>query len=1023
MAKWNKEQEQAIKTRKGNFLISASAGSGKTTVLSERVYGLIKEGVGLDELLILTFTNLAATNMREKIRKQLMDDNLSKLASMLDAVNIQTFDAFALYLVKKYYFRINLRSDIKLIDEAIIKLEEKKILESIFNRYYEEKEPNFLKMISYFSINNDDDVKEAILNIYKKAQLCVDVNKKLLDFKTTYLTDEFLDKTINKYVKETISTFIDFYENAKSFRSSGDYPGALADFYSRFIYLSSYDELAKEINNINIAYPDHKKKVMKFDDESDKPLDDYMKDEFKKIKSHFAIQTVREVKEQILSTKPYIDLMVDIAIELNERLITFKDLHNAYTFSDIFRFAIKLAEIKDIQESLKKQYRYIMVDEYQDTNDLQEYFINLFANDNVFSVGDVKQSIYRFRNANPDIFLKKFNEYQKYDENNKDKSNVRIDLPKNYRSASEVLDLVNEIFNVIMPLKQSGLNYKKDHQMDAGNPNINKNKEYTSTLLNEEIRYELPDNMTTDEYEARLIASDILRRIKDGEIVKNREGYEKISYKNFTILISKKTKFNIYQKVFEEYKIPLFANYNIPIHESDLTLVLESIIKALSNLDNTSSNDFKHAMFSILRSFLFSKKEDYIENLIITNNYEDDEAYKILKDIKARSLINSSLKSIILDIINSFKFNSKIILIGDVNRSLEIMENYIIIATNMDELNYSLEDFNEYFNELKEFDIEPEFNASEALEDSVKLMSIHASKGLEFNYVYLPSLAASEKSNSSRIFIDNKYGVTLPTYNSSKETTLLHDLALKNDKRDNLLEKIRLFYVALTRAQEKVIFLVNKAKLNKEITSFEQISTFLDMYRFGSPNVFVKEMTPSEITSNDVDNDKAELGITIKDLTPMSKEVKEKRRASKESESDEINAEALELGNKFHYYLELIDFKNIDTSFIKDKNDKFVIDRFLKNDIFKQTGLVKSLHEYSFYDEMNDINGFIDLLLVYNDHVDIVDFKLSNIDDKEYDKQLNIYKDYVKQITSLPIRTFVTSIFKGDVREVNNGKV
>ena len=129
MAKWNKEQEQAIKTRKGNFLISASAGSGKTTVLSERVYGLIKEGVGLDELLILTFTNLAATNMREKIRKQLMDDNLSELASMLDAVNIQTFDAFALYLVKKYYFRINLRSDIKLIDEAIIKLEEKKIAE------------------------------------------------------------------------------------------------------------------------------------------------------------------------------------------------------------------------------------------------------------------------------------------------------------------------------------------------------------------------------------------------------------------------------------------------------------------------------------------------------------------------------------------------------------------------------------------------------------------------------------------------------------------------------------------------------------------------------------------------------------------------------------------------------------------------------------------------------------------------------------------------------------------------------
>ena len=1016
--RWNNEQVNAFSCREGNFLVSASAGSGKTAVLTERVYEMIKEGVGLDELLILTFTNLAAANMREKIRGKLLEDNLTKLASMLDAVNIQTFDAFALYLVKKYYYRLNLKNNIKLVDEPIIQLAKNKILNNIFDEYYEARDPKFLDLISYFSINNDEDVKKAIFDIYEKANLSVNFDEMLLKYKTTFLSDEFIENVINDFVKQSEEQIDLYYEEAKALGSSGDFPGELAKYLELFMNKKTYDELALVFHNPLVSFPERRKKSMKLDDPNDTPIVERIKDSMAKMKDLFALKTLKEIKDQINSTKEYVSLMVDITKELNNRLTAFKDKHSSYTFGDIFKFAIKLAELEDIQNDLKKQYRFIMVDEYQDTNDLQEYFINLFKNDNVFAVGDVKQSIYRFRNANPDIFLNKFNSYSKYDPNNANQTDARIDLPKNYRSSEEVLATVNEIFNVIMKKRETGLDYKKEHMMQAGNPLINKNKEHITTILNEEITYSLPENTTTEEYEARLIASDIRRRIDEKEQVFEKGGYKEISYRNFAILISKKTKFSVYQKVFEEYKIPLFANYMQPIHESDLTLVLESIIKALSHLDDVTSNDFKHAMFSILRSFLYSKEEDYIENLLFTNKYEDDEAYKLLLEIKERAKTNSSLKSIILDVIKTFKFNEKIIYIGDVNHSLEIMENYVEIASNMDELEYSLEEFNEYFEELKEFDIEPEFNASSSLDDSVKLMSIHASKGLEFNYVYLPSLASRDRSNSNRIFINNTYGITLPTYKFEKESTLLHDLAIRNDKKEDLLEKLRLFYVALTRAQEKIIFVYNPEKAKKNLNSFEDISSFLDMYLFAKPNVFSISMSPSEPPSNEKGEETKDIKFELKQINKMSKVIKEKRRASKDTETDQIDSKALELGNKYHYYLELVDFNTKDTSFIKDNNDRNIISRFLKNEIFNKEGLVKVAHEYRFYDEVNDINGIIDLLLIYNNHIDIIDFKLSKIDDKEYDKQLSIYKDYISQISNLPIYTYVTSIFKGDVREV-----
>lgn len=1009
---WNNEQALAINADLGNFLISASAGSGKTAVLTERVYRLIKSGTNLDKLLILTFTNFAASNMRDKIRDKLIEDNLIELASMLESVNIQTFDAFALFLVKKYYYRLGLKSDIKLVDEAIIKLEENKILTDIFNHRYENKDKDFIEMISTYSIKDDSNITDLVFKIFDKLSLSIDKKETLNDYRNTFLSPEYINNVVNNYFKEAKRIIEKDYELAKTFTNT-DFGDLVVGYFESLDRANSYDELHAKLYDKNNEYPRTAKGKKSLQDyPEDKVLNEILKNSNAELKSAFEQETLEDLINQIIFTKSHIEILLDIVKELDDRLLSFKNEHSVYTFNDIFKFAIKLASIPDINNDLRNQFKYIMIDEYQDTSDLQEIFISLFANNNVFSVGDVKQSIYRFRNANPDIFLGKFVKYGKHQDGE------RIDLPMNYRSSKEVLDTVNEVFRVIMNKEDTGLDYKNEHEMVSGNPNINKNKTNTDTVLNEIVYYDLPENVKQVEYEARLIATDILRRIENKEQILTKEGYKEISYKNFAILIAKKTNFNIFQKVFEQYQIPLFANYDQPIHESDLTLVLESIIKALSYLDDISSNEFRHAIFSILRSFLYQKDEEYIEDLLHSEKYEKCEAYISLTKIKSLLDSKTSLKEVIINIIEEFNFNEKIILIGDISHCLDILSNYIDIASNMDELGYDLKEFNQYFEELKEFDIEPEFNASSSLEDSVKLMSVHASKGLEFNYVYLPCLDSKGAGGSiDRFFVSSKYGVILPNYHFKHANNFYHYLAAKEEKRENLLEKMRLFYVALTRAQEKLIFLVNNAKVKEKEPILENMKTFLDMVLMANPKLFKLSIIPTEPKEKE-EEERIVSPVTIKNISPMDQEIKEHRRASKDSDSDDIDTKLLELGNKYHYYLELVDFKTKDTSFIKNEKDRRRIESFLANDVFETKDLVNVAHEYKFYDEINDIHGAIDLLLVYKDHVSIIDFKLSKVSDELYARQVDIYKDYIKQITNLPIKTYIAGILSYKINEV-----
>ena len=304
------------------------------------------------------------------------------------------------------------------------------------------------------------------------------------------------------------------------------------------------------------------KKVDEEEKEEIKGYYEKLKKYFEDLKSLLVYDSLEEIKNEIVSTKEYAKVIIRILKKLDEKVLEFKKENNSYEFSDITRLSIKLLEEYDeIREGIKVKTNEIMIDEYQDTNDIGDYFISLISNNNVYMVGDVKQSIYRFRNANPRIFMEKYHNYKQGN------GGYALDLTKNFRSRCEVLDNINEMFNYIMDEEIGGANYQNGHNMIYGNKTyINEGK--TDQNYNLEIYnydYKTTDNKkyySKDEVEAFIIADDIINRIKAKEQTFNMKKKElrDIKYSDFVILIDRKSNFELYKKVFDYKGIPLIMH-------------------------------------------------------------------------------------------------------------------------------------------------------------------------------------------------------------------------------------------------------------------------------------------------------------------------------------------------------------------------------------------------------------------------------------------------------------------------------
>ena len=458
--KWTNEQLQAINDSGENIIVSAGAGSGKTAVLTQRVITKLKKGININNLLILTFTNAAAAEMKERIRNAIeKDPELSYQLDYIDSSYITTFDSFSMSVVKKYYYLLNVSPNIKVLDSSICNNVRKQLLDDIFEELYMRREPNFIKLINDLTIKDDTNIKKSILDVNTKLDRLIDKEEYLNNYIDDYYSDENINILVNKYNSELLAKLskLNSLIEEMQYYCDGDFFNNYQQSFKKLIESKNYDEI---VNNIDVKPP----RLPRNSDEELKKIKEKVMAEQKNIKKILIYKNLEHIKETLYITKSYSISIINIIKELDKRLNEYKTSCDEYEFNDIAMMAIKVVKNnKSALEELKSSFNEIMVDEYQDTSDIQETFINLISNNNVYMVGDVKQSIYRFRNANPDIFK---NKYLNYSNHNGGK---KIDLLNNFRSRSEVLDDINNIFNTIMDTNIGGADYKETHQMKFGN--------------------------------------------------------------------------------------------------------------------------------------------------------------------------------------------------------------------------------------------------------------------------------------------------------------------------------------------------------------------------------------------------------------------------------------------------------------------------------------------------------------------------------------------------------------------------
>ncbi len=1024
--KWTEEQLQAINEEGSNIIVSAGAGSGKTAVLSERVLRKVSSGVDIRKILMLTFTNEAAGEMKNRIRKKLTKANLKKDLEYLDSAYITTFDAYALSCVKKYHYLLDISSNISIIDSSIIDLEKSKILEDIFLELYEKKDPEFLKLIGDFTNRDDEIIKEAILNIKKSLELKYDMEEYLNNYIANYYNKNYINNLLKEYF-DYIKSISEQIENdliiLEEYLEEKVYI-KVYDTYSKFLKPHTYEDIYK-IKDLNrVIFKDLPEEAISIKDD--------LKENVKTI-MELTKYSLDELKEQYYMTKDYVSIIIKIILELEKRLKIYKKDKEAFEFTDIAKMAIKIVkENKEIKEELKNNYNEILIDEYQDTNDLQEMFINEIANNNVYMVGDIKQSIYRFRNANPDIFKNKYADYSK------NIGGKKIDLLKNFRSRKEVLANINEIFNLIMTEKIGKVNYHENHEMHYGNlAYINEGaNNYNNNL--EILKYDYQDKLyTNSEIEAFTIAKDIKNKLNnnyqvfDFELNTNRN----IAYSDFCIILDRGTDMPLYKKIFEYLNIPLEVYKDNNLTEEYDIMLIKNIINLIICIKNKDYGiNMRYAFLSIARSFVSNLTDSEIFDLINENTFYNDEIYKKCFKLSL-DIDNKSPKLLLEEIIDTFNFYENYLKIGEIEASLTRIDNLFDIASTVENLGFTITHFADYLDKMVKENKEIRYKEKRSSSNCVKIMNIHKSKGLEFPICYFAGYKKSFNSGDlqSRFMYDKKYGILTPFFKEGIGTLFTKELIKNNYYLEEISEKIRLFYVALTRAKEKMIMVIpsfEKEQLaKKEVDYLTGIKyrSFYDFINSISLNLakYIKLIKIDELGltkdyefKNIITNKNFKNSSVIQFIeNNFANEIINENHASKTITQILTKEEnnTLEYGTKMHQLLEYTNFK--------EENSANEIIKNLKNLFnFKDATIYQEL-EFILREDNNEYHGIIDLMLEYESEIKIIDYKLKNIDDEAYKKQLNIYYKYVKSIKNKQIKLYLYSLIDNKVKEIELDQV
>ena len=923
--KWTDEQLLAIETRGKNLLVAAAAGSGKTAVLVERIIKIITDDnnpVDIDKLLVVTFTNAAASEMRERIgdaiskKLEEMPDSkmLQRQLALLNKSNITTIHSFCLDIIKNNFHLIDLDPGFRIGDETECTLIKQDILIELFEDKYDKEDEGFLNLIEAYCTNRDDErLKEIVLKLYNFSMSgpwpSVWLREKAQEFNINSL-DELEKASWYKVLKESLYLDLNNAKNGldeaiKICEEDSDLAPYLLTLKPELNGIENainslnlnLEQIYKAIKDIEFAY--RIKTVKKgLGDELDKKKVKSLRDDVKKkinqIKGGVFSVSLDETLNGIKNMYPIIKSLTELVIEFSDRYVKKKMERVILDFNDLEHLCLKILTCNDengevyassVAQKFREKFEEVLVDEYQDSNNVQETIISMVSrkdldNPNVFMVGDVKQSIYRFRQAKPELFLEKYNSYSEED----NKKNRKIMLYKNFRSREEVIKGVNFIFKSLMSKTVGELDYtdKEALNLGASYDEINKDNVYFQDnefidldkievsgalelhILDKSSDFEDGKNEINDEddkendneedlsavaIEARIIAKRIKELINpsDGKCFmvfdKNLNRYRKITYKDIVILL-RSTK-NWADTIVEELSfggIPVYADINTGYFQ---TIEIRTIMSLLHIIDNPMQDIYTIAS---MRSPIFAFTSEELADIRILNR--DNYFYLNVKDIAEDvydERINKSLKDkcvYFIEKIGSWREKSLYMpideflwylysdtsyygYVGAMVNGIQRQANLRILfqrAKQYEQTSFKgLFNFINFINKLRKSS--GDLGTAKILgenEDVVRIMSIHKSKGLEFPVVFLSGCGKQfnlRDINDSLLFHE-ELGIGADCIDIKKRiryTTLQKYAIKKKFELETLSEEMRILYVALTRAKEKLIITGSSYNLQKDI--------------------------------------------------------------------------------------------------------------------------------------------------------------------------------------------------------------
>ncbi len=903
-------------------------GSGKTAVLVERIINkIINEKIDIDKLLVVTFTNAAASEMKERVLKaiyKIIDEanentnedkvydeetinHLQRQITLLNKANICTIDSFCLDVIRNNFFEIEISPNFRIADKSEIDLLKQEVLENIFEEKYEKHDSNFEKLITtYTSYRDDTPLKDLILKIYTyigSNPFPIEwLENQVEKFNITDIKQDFSEniwgKILLKIIKEELEDDIKKLKAEekrisveKDLKSCQNVINSdISQYETLYANLDNWDKaytIAQRVDFIRWAAPRNvQSDILKDVIKDAKGVRDNIKDSFVSKREKIFTSNSEEANVDLKNMYEILLKLKNLIIDFDKEFKKAKKEKNIVDFNDIEHFALEILvksnsgkiEASEIAKKYQEKFQEIAIDEYQDSNLVQEYILtSISKGNNIFMVGDVKQSIYKFRQAMPDLFLGK---YKNYSENEANENGLKIKLFKNFRSRQNVLDFTNIIFENIMGANLGEIDYTKEEYLNLGadyekekqsvvtevdilniTQDMQNNKDTEQSNVNDDISNEDTNDDDVEEQESQekiedieLEAKYVAKKIRDlidskFQIYDNKNKlYRDIQYKDIVILLrSTKSKANIYEKELINQNIDVYSDTSSEYLDSYEIQVIMDLLKIIDN--PYQDLPLVHIMLSCIGMFT---NDDLLEIRLCDKT---SDFYTAM--LKARLSVEEDLKQkiqIFLDKIEDFRNKNKYMDLDELIWTIyeetgflnyvALMPNGELRCTNLKMLferakQYETASFKGLFNFINFIERlkigNSDLGSAKLIgenENVVRIMSIHKSKGLEFPIVFLSSTGSSfnMRDLNEKILLHQELGIGVKYIDYEKQVRYdtLSKIALREKLfEENLAEEMRVLYVALTRAKEKLYITAIKKDFEKEN---EKMQDLVNMY-------------------------------------------------------------------------------------------------------------------------------------------------------------------------------------------------